>query len=131
MLVRDGSSSTPDSQSSQSQSVSVSTSDSRTEQIESDKSSDSRTFLRVDARDSLGRTALHHACDVQSQIAALVNVFAEPPPGTTSVLEQRTLPPLRMAADHAQSDVVRALEASQTAAVTVLLACVVPPCCAP
>lgn len=76
----------------------------------------------IDTADSYGRTALHYAADAQDQVAALVNVFAEPPQGTTPVSVQRTVPPIRMAADHLQSEVVAALSAAQLATVRLLLA---------
>lgn len=70
----------------------------------------------------MGRTALHYAADVQGQLAAFVNVFAEPPDGVTPVLAQRTASELRMAADHAQKEVVAELEQSQVATAQLLLA---------
>eukprot|EP01043_Picozoa_sp_COSAG02_P003665 COSAG02_NODE_91_length_37690_cov_91.664840_9_plen_943_part_00 len=76
----------------------------------------------IDTADSHGRTALHYAADAQDQVAALVNVFAEPPAGTTPVSAQRTVPAVRMAADHLQSEVVSALSAAQLATVRLLLA---------
>jgi hypothetical protein len=64
----------------------------------------------VDTPDSLGRTALHYAADVQDQLQGLVNVFAEPPVDLVPVAAQRTASALRMVADVPQAAVVRELE---------------------
>eukprot|EP01047_Picozoa_sp_COSAG01_P018855 COSAG01_NODE_1031_length_12014_cov_27.936131_2_plen_174_part_00 len=89
----------------------------------------------VNTPDSLGRTALHYAADVTDQLAALVNVFAEPEPTVVPVLEQRTSQPqcgggggggagassagkattMRMAADHSQAAVTEVRAAAQPA----------------
>ena len=76
----------------------------------------------VDTPDSLGRTALHYAADAQDQIAALVNVFAEPPPDTMPILAQRTPSAVRMAADLTQSAAVAELSVAQLETVKTLLA---------
>jgi ankyrin repeat protein len=75
----------------------------------------------VDMADSLGWTALHYAVDVHDQIVGLVNVFVEPPPGTTLVVAMRTTPQMPMAVDHSQSVVVAALPTAQLATVWLLL----------
>lgn len=76
----------------------------------------------MDAVDTHGRTPLHYATDAQSQTAALVNVFAEPPKGKVPVLTLRSSPPISMASDHAQNVVVSRLEKAQLKTVQLLLA---------